>query len=86
MYTHISVGRKIEQIFFIFQLRFILGNAWVAQLVKYPTLGFGLGHDLMVCGFEPCVCLCTYSMEHAWDSLSLSLYPCPIQMPPLKNE
>ena len=25
----------------------------MAQLVECPTLDFGSGHDLMVCGFEP---------------------------------
>ena len=28
-------------------------DAWVAQLVEPPTLGFSSGHDFMVCGFEP---------------------------------
>ena len=28
-------------------------DAWVAQLVKYLTLDFGSGHDLMVCETEP---------------------------------
>ena len=28
-------------------------GAWVAQLVKRPTLGFGLGHDLTVSEFKP---------------------------------
>ena len=27
-------------------LKNIFRDAWVAQLVKYPTLGFSLGHDL----------------------------------------
>ena len=25
------------------------GGAWVAQSVEHPALGFGSGHDLMVC-------------------------------------
>ena len=53
------------------------GNAWVIQLVKYLTLGFGSGHDLTVRGFEPHIGLCADSVEPAWDSqfpsLSLSL-------------
>ena len=51
-------------------------GAWVAQSVKYPTLGLGSGHDFMVGEFKPCVGLCTASVEPAWDSLSLSLSLC----------
>ena len=43
----------------------------MAQSVKHPTLGFGSGHDLMVCEFEPLVGLHSDSAEPAWDSLSL---------------
>ena len=58
-------------------------GAWVAQLVKSLTLDFGLGHDLMVHGFDPCIGLCADSAELAWDSLSppLSLLP-PLSIPP----
>ena len=45
----------------------------MAQSVKHPTLGFGSGHDLTVCGFKPHVGLHTDSAGPAWDSLSLSL-------------
>ena len=48
-------------------------GAWAAQLVKGPTLDFSSGHDLMVCGIEPHVRLCTDDTEPAWDSLSLPL-------------
>ena len=51
------------------------GGAWVAQSVEHLTLDFSSGHDLMVCGFEPHVQLCTDSVEPAWNSLSLSLCP-----------
>ena len=51
----------------------ILGDAWVAHLFQHPTLGFGSGHDLVVCGIEPRVRLCVDSVEHARDSLSPSL-------------
>ena len=51
------------------------GGAWVAQSVVCLTLGFRLGHDLTVLGFEPCIGLCTDSVESAWDSFSLSLCP-----------
>ena len=42
----------------------------MAQSITSPTLGFGLGHDLTVCEFEPCVGLFTDIGEAAWDSLS----------------
>ena len=45
----------------------------MAQSVKHLTLGFGSGHDLMVCGIEPHVRLCADSEEPAWDSLFLLL-------------
>ena len=50
-----------------------LGEAWVAQSVKRPTLHLGSGHDLTVREFEPPVGLCVDSVEPAWDSLSPSL-------------
>ena len=48
----------------------------MAQLVKHLTLDFGLGHDLVVCEFEPV----SGSVLEVWHllgihSLSLSLYP-----------
>ena len=54
----------------------------MAQSVKRPTLDLGSGHDLMVCGFKPCVSLCAHSMELAWDSLSVSLSAPPPLIPP----
>ena len=53
-------------------------GAWVAQLVKPLTLGFGLGHSLTVCEFEPHVRLHADSAEPAWDSLSPSLSAPPL--------
>ena len=48
----------------------------MAQSVKHLALGFGLGHDLTVCEFEPCIRLFAGSAEPAWDSLSsLSSHP-----------
>ena len=53
-------------------------DTWVAQSMTLGqtsvglTLGFSTGHDLMVCEIEPCVRLCTDSVETAWDSPSLS--------------
>ena len=46
----------------------------VAQWVKFLTLDFGSGHDLMVCEIEPRTGLCAESTEPAWDSLSPSLF------------
>ena len=40
-------------------------GAWVAQLVKHPTLDFSSDHDLTVCEFKPYVGLRTDSMEPA---------------------
>ena len=40
-------------------------GAWVSQLVKWPTLDFGSGHDLRVHKFEPHVGLCVDSAEPA---------------------
>ena len=57
-------------------------GAWVAQLVKRLTLGFGSGHDLVVGEFEPRVRFCVDSTEPAWNSLSLSL-SLSLSAPPL---
>ena len=48
-------------------------GAWVAQLVKCPTLDSGSGHDLAVCEIKPCVGLSADVAEPAWESLSPSL-------------
>ena len=53
-------------------------GAWVVPSVKRPTLDFGSGHDLMVCGIKPRIELCTDSTEPAWDSLSPSLCAPPM--------
>ena len=50
-------------------------DAWVAQLVKHPTLGFGSGRDLMVHQFKPHIGLHAESVEPAWESLTLSTPP-----------
>ena len=47
--------------------------SWLSAL----TLDFGLGHDLMAPGIEPCLGVCADSVEPAWDSLSPSLFLCP---------
>ena len=38
-------------------------GAWVAQLVKHPTLRFGSGRDLTVCEIEPHLGLCADSAD-----------------------
>ena len=55
-------------------------GAWVAQSVMHLTLGFGSGHDLIVCGINPCVRVHADSAEPAWDSLSPSLSAPPLLM------
>ena len=49
----------------------------MAQLVKGLALDFSSGHDLTVCESEPCMLLCTDSVEPAWDSCSPSLRHSP---------
>ena len=61
-------------LFFVFKY---WRGAWVAQLVKHPTLDFSSGHDLSVSGSEPCTALCTDSVQPAWDSLSPPLSALP---------
>ena len=58
-------------------------GAWMAQLVKRPTLNFGSGQDLTVPEFQSYVGLCADSVESAWDSLSLSLSLSLSAPPPL---
>ena len=52
-------------------------GAWVAQSVKYPTLGLGSGHDLTVRGIEPHVGLHAGSGARLGFSLS---GPTPIML------
>ena len=47
----------------------------MAQSVKCPTLGFGVGYDRMVSRIEPHVGLSGDSVEPIWDSLFLSAPP-----------
>ena len=58
-------------------------GTWVAQLVKPLTLDLGSGHDLTVGEIEPCIGLCTNSMEPAWSSLSPSVSALPLLSPSL---
>ena len=48
----------------------VLKGAWVAQLVKHPTLDFNSGHDLRVLGLSP-VSGSRLSMESSGPSLSV---------------
>ena len=53
----------------------------MVQWVKRPTLGFGSGHDLAVCGFESRIGLHADSVEPPWDSLSpLLSAPSPVTL------
>ena len=53
---------------------------WVAQSLKHMTLGFSSGHDLTVRGIEPHIGhVNSLTVEPAWDSLSPSLCPSPLQ-------
>ena len=52
-----------------------LWGAWVAQLVKRPTLDLCSGYDLTVLGFEPHIELCADGVEPAWDLSLLSAPP-----------
>ena len=47
------------------------GGAWVAQLVKHPTLGFSSGHDLTVREFQPHIGL----HDTAWSLLGILSIP-----------
>ena len=59
----------------------------MAQPIKQPALGFGSGHDLMVCEFEPHVGLYPDSTDSAWDSVSPSLSaPPPLTLSLSQNE
>ena len=52
-------------------------DAWVAQLVKHPTLDFGLGHDLRDMRSSPTLGS-GLSAEAAWVSPSFTLAPPPV--------
>ena len=65
-----------------FKDAFVWGT-WVVQSGEHPTLDFGSGRDLAVCGIErhtlppPLAGLYADSTEPAWDSLSRSLSALP---------
>ena len=54
-------------------LKMLMWAAWVAQLVKPQTLGFGSGYDLMVHEFKSRMRFYTDSRKSNQDSLSPSL-------------
>ena len=70
MCTQVSQGLKCRS-----------GGGWVAQSVKHPTPDFSSCRDPTVCEFEPCIRLCTGSVEPGWDSVSLPLSPPPPSLP-----
>ena len=49
----------------------------MAQSAGRPTLDLGSGHDLRVCGFEPCSGFCADSRGSLLGILPLSLSFCP---------
>ena len=51
------------------------GDSWATQSDQCLTLDFSSGHDLTVCGTEPCVRLCGDSKEPVWDTLHASFLP-----------
>ena len=61
----------------------MLRGTWMVHSVKRLTLGFGSGHDLMVCEVEPHTALSAGSAESGWDSLSPSLSAPPLLPPSL---
>ena len=76
-------GARIREIAGFSRIFIILRDAWGAQSVERPTLGFGSGHNLTVHGIEPRVGLWAESVEPAWDSLSPSFsasFPPPPQI------
>ena len=56
-------------------------DAWVAQLVKGPTVSFASGHDLTVPEMKPRIGFCADSLEPAWASLSPSFSVPPLLLP-----
>ena len=53
---------------------------WVTQSIKCLTLGFGSGHDLIVCGFEPHTGLHAGNAELAWDFSLLLPHACTLSL------
>ena len=49
--------------------------------VSEVLVDFSSSHDLMICEIEPCIGLCTDSIEPAWDSLCPSpACPCSLSL------
>ena len=71
----LHVGKAGTTFMFIVQFKKLgLGGAWVAQLVKPPTLDFCSGHDLRVMRLSP-AWGSMLGMEPAKDSLCPSATP-----------
>ena len=49
----------------------------MALSVGHPTLGFGSGHDVVICEFEPHIALCAVITEPALDPLPPLPRPSP---------
>ena len=71
---------RAEKDFFLVPLKVSLFEGTrVAQSGGRPTLDFGSGHNLAVCGTEPHIGLCAVGVEPIWYSFSSSLclpFPC----------
>ena len=81
----INIWSKIYNLVEILGLR----GAWVAKMVKHPTLYFDSGHALTVCEFEPHIGLSAMSVQSLLGILSTSLSaPIPLILflpPPLSQ-
>ena len=70
LYLHLKSGfalqnssRTIFNLIYVKKRQF--QGTWVAQSVKPPILDFGLGHDLAIFEFKPCIWLCAVSAKPA---------------------
>ena len=59
----------------------LLGGAWVAQLVKCPTLDLGSRHDLTVCEFDLCSCSTLGSVLTVRSLLGILCLPLSLPLP-----
>ena len=61
---------------FLHKYRIRYRGPWVAQLVKPPTLDFGLGHDPRIVRWSP-------SLGSMWSLLKIFFLPLPLPLPSL---
>ena len=67
--TDLTITESVK----LFRISHFWGS-WVVESVEHLTPDFSSGHDLVLCGFEPRIRLCSDRVELAWDSLSLPLF------------